>query len=70
VHDLNALAVLLSHSDLLDPLDDAVPLARSIRADPDTDPSEDHHQKCNDRDSTTHLLPPSSGVCLHVGAEM
>jgi hypothetical protein len=42
--DLDFLAVLLSHLDLLDTLGDAVALARSIRADPDADPSEDHHQ--------------------------
>ena len=53
--DLNALAVRLGHLDLLYALSDSVTLTCSIRADPDADPSEDHHQECDDRDSTTHL---------------
>jgi hypothetical protein len=41
--------------DLLDALGDAVSLARPVRADPDTDPPEDQDQKCDYRDTTTHL---------------
>src|SRR5438552_2685311 len=69
VDDLHLLTVLLGDVDLLDPLGDAGALAGSVRTNPDADPTEDHHQQGDDRESSTHLGPPSSRVCLHDAAQ-
>src|SRR5256884_8521485 len=60
VHDLDLLTVLLGNVDLLDALGDAVALTGSVGTHPDADPTEDQHQQDDDRESSTHLGPPSS----------